>query len=481
MNRRLAEFLVFLASAAVLVIEIAAVRLMAPYVGQTLETFTAIISTVLAGIAAGTAVGGRLADTHDPGTLIRVELVGGGILTLLLVPLVRAIGPTLGGGLAGLVALTVLTVFVPAAVLSAISPAIIKANLVRLAETGTTVGRFSAIGTVGAIAGSVTTGFVLLARFSTSSILLWLGAGLAALGIGLSVRRNPRVAIVAAASVALGSVVAASSEGPCDAETRYYCVRLVPDAGRPGATYLVLDDLFHSHVDPADPTHLEFSYTRMFGTLIDATSTGALEAVHIGGGGFTMPRWIEATRPGSRSRVLELDPDIVELDVERLGLSLDSGIGVTIGDARRTLAGIGDGEADLVIGDAFGGRAVPWHLTTRQFHLEVERVLASDGTYVVNLIDGPDMAFVRSMTRTLLSIWSEVSVLTVDDRLIRGGNVVLAASHSPFDTARLVELGGGRGLRLSVLSGGEARSFAGEGVVLTDDFAPVDQLLSPHL
>ncbi len=478
MNRRLSELVVFTASAAVLVIEIAAVRLMAPYVGQTLETFTAIISTVLAGIAAGTAIGGRLADTHDPARLIRLELVAGGILTTLLVPLVRTTAPHLSSDLVGLVLLTVLTVLLPAALLSAITPAVVKASLVRLAETGATVGRFSAIGTAGAIAGSVVTGFVLLARFSTSSILTALGVALAVTGIGLSFRANRRLPILATVFLAGSAGITTLGSDPCDLETRYYCVQLLPDGGRPGAVYLVLDDLFHSHVDPADPSHLEFSYTRMFGTVIDTALSGPIPAVHIGGGGFTMPRWLEATHPGSASRVLELDPGIVDLDVERLGLSLGTGISATVGDARRSLADLDDDTARLVIGDAFGGRAVPWHLTTREFHLEIDRVLDDDGIYLVNLIDGPEMAFVRSMIRTLESIWPEVVVMTVDDRLATGGNVVLVASRLPLDVISLRDLGAGRGLRLSVLTGAEAAAFAEGGIVLTDDYAPVDQLLS---
>ncbi len=478
MSRRLSEFVVFAASAAVLVIEIAAVRLMAPYVGQTLETFTAIISTVLVGIAAGTAIGGRLADTRDPARLIRLELVTGGILTILLVPLVGAAAPVLTSDLIGLILLTMVTVLVPAAVLSAVSPAVVKASLATLAETGATVGRFSAIGTSGAIVGSVLTGFVLLARFSTSAILTGLGVTLTAIGVWLSLRSAPRVAAAAVLLLAGLSAITSRGEGPCDLETRYYCVQLVPDTRRPGATYLVLDGLFHSHVDPAHPTHLEFSYTRMFATAIDTALEGPLRAVHIGGGGFTMPRWLEATRPGSTSEVLELDPGIVELDVERLGLTLDEGIKATTGDARRTFAGLDDDSARLVIGDAFGGRAVPWHLTTREFHAEIDRVLEDDGLYVVNLIDGPRMAFVRSMVRTLQSIWPEVAVMSADNRLATGGNVVLVASRAPLDAVSLRELGAGRGLHLSVLTGLETTSFAEEGIVLSDDYAPVDQLLS---
>ena len=75
MPLRQARLLVFTTSAAVLVLEILAGRLVAPHVGVSLETFTAIIGTVLAGIAVGNTVGGQLADRHPPIRLIGPALV----------------------------------------------------------------------------------------------------------------------------------------------------------------------------------------------------------------------------------------------------------------------------------------------------------------------------------------------------------------------------------------------------------------------
>src|SRR3954452_12876687 len=89
----LAAALVFVAAGAVLVLEILAVRLLAPYVGLTLETTTAIIGAALGGIAVGAALGGYLADRTDTRRLIVVLLLLGGVLTLLTVPAVRWLGP----------------------------------------------------------------------------------------------------------------------------------------------------------------------------------------------------------------------------------------------------------------------------------------------------------------------------------------------------------------------------------------------------
>ena len=141
---------------------------------------------------------------------------------------------------------------------------------------------------------------------------------------------------------------------------------------------LVLDDLRHSYVDLDDPRHLEFDYTRWIGDALDAMRPAGrpLDALFVGGGGFTLPRYVAATRPGSRSRVLEVDPQLVDLARERLGPARPARrCAVRTGDARVTLRDEPDDSADVVVGDAFGGRTIPWHLATAEFVADVRRVL----------------------------------------------------------------------------------------------------------
>ena len=128
----LAAGLVFVASAAVLVVEILGIRLLAPYVGLTLETTTAIIGTVLAGIAAGSALGGRAADRVSPRLLLPVLLAAGGALAIATVPLVRLFGEALrGGGDAAALVIALTALLPPATALSAVTPAVVKAPAAR--------------------------------------------------------------------------------------------------------------------------------------------------------------------------------------------------------------------------------------------------------------------------------------------------------------------------------------------------------------
>ncbi len=144
----LAIVLVTGTSGAVLVLEILAGRLLAPYVGVNLETYTAIIGTILAGIALGARVGGSLADRHDPRRLIPVMLVLGGALSVASLPVVRLLGGNAGANSVGMPSVLLAAVgFLPsAAVLSAIPPAVVKLQLRDLDRTGDVVGRLSAWG-----------------------------------------------------------------------------------------------------------------------------------------------------------------------------------------------------------------------------------------------------------------------------------------------------------------------------------------------
>ena len=174
-------------SAAVLVLEILAGRLLAPYVGVSLETFTGIIGTILAGIAVGAWVGGVAADHVDPRRLLPVLLVLGGALAIATIPIVRVLGEGsgAGGGGARILILTAFGFLPSATVLSAVPPAVIKLQLLDLASTGTTVGRLSAWSTAGALFGTFFTGFVLVSAAAVTTLIVAVGLVLIVAGVAM--------------------------------------------------------------------------------------------------------------------------------------------------------------------------------------------------------------------------------------------------------------------------------------------------------
>ena len=491
LSNGVAAVVVFVAAAAVLVLEILALRLIAPYVGVTLQTNTAVIGAALLAIALGAWTGGRVADrTDDAGRLIGPVLLAGAALILLTLPVVRFTGEaTRSTGDAGAtLLLAMVAVVLPAALLSSIPPMVATLQLDDLRRTGTVVGRLSSLGTLGAIVATFATGFVLVAAFPTSAILLGTGAVVALAGaVVLWQRRQltPGTGLApgVVALLPVATLLVALAPNPCQVETEYHCAKVTADPARAGGRLLELDTLRHSYVDLTDPLYLEFEYTRAIAAVTDAVRPPgrAMTALHIGGGGFTLPRYLAAARPGTRSTVLEIDGGVVELGRRRLGVDRIPGLTVRVGDARTGLDEQPTGAYDVVVGDAFGGIAVPWHLTTREVAEQVRRVLRPDGVYAVNVIDYQPDRFARAELATLRAVFGHVVLVSAAGTAsgVGGGNHVLVAGQAPLPLAAIAE---GLRRRGDWIVSDEARTaaYAGSAPVLTDDRAPVDQLITTY-
>lgn len=472
MRLRLAAAVVFGSSAAVLVVEIAAGRMLAPYVGVSLETFTAIIGVILAGIATGAAAGGRLADRHDPARLLGPSFVVGGALVWVSVPIVRAVGPAVDADPIDIVVLSAVAYFLPAAVLSASTPFVAKLRLRSIDQTGSVFGGLSAASTFGALAGTFLTGFVLVTTFGTRTIMFVVGALLVAAGAALdwALRRRPPAATTLVV-LAIGGLGVFGFEPACEYETRYACASVRVDDDDPSRRSLYLDSAHHARVDVDDPTYLGIRYVRLFADVAAALPAGPLDVLHIGGGGFTFPTHLRAERPGSRQHVLEIDGGVVDIAEERLGLRRGRNLTVDVGDARTALPRLPDDGYDLVVGDAFSGLSVPWHLTTVEVAEELDRLLRDDGVYVMNIIDGGANRLARAELATLQAVFDHVAVVLPAERPPdRPRNQVLVASDSPLPRLDVDATDG------VVLGEGAVHAYVDGADPLTDDHAPADQL-----
>jgi spermidine synthase len=200
--------------------------------------------------------------------------------------------------------------------------------------------------------------------------------------------------------------------------------------------------------------------------------------VSIGGGGFTLPGYVQATRPESRNTVLEIDDELVEIGREQLALR--AAVEVVVDDARISLRDVPLDSADVVIGDAYSGASVPWHLTTIEFTEQIEDILVPGGVYSMNVIDYGNLVFVRSEAATLVEVFPEVALFAPPDYLNgsgAGGNYIFVASDGPIDmqgvTAAIRDRGG---IEIGI-EGERLIEFIGDAGSLTDDYAPVDQML----
>jgi hypothetical protein len=220
--------------------------------------------------------------------------------------------------------------------------------------------------------------------------------------------------LAAPAALLLGSPGALA--GPCTLESAYVCIQI--QSGQAGPLELramLLDRLLHSYGAPDDPTHLEYGYTRHFAAVARVRAEGRPppRALFVGGGGYTVPRYLEATYPGAAIDVIEIDPRVTRAAELYLGLRPDTRIRTFKEDARQFfIERRTPGGYDVVFGDAFNDLSIPYQLTTREFDEQVRRSLAPDGLYVANVIDlFPAGDFLRAYMATLRTVFPHVGIL----------------------------------------------------------------------
>jgi spermidine synthase len=345
---------------------------------------------------------------------------------------------------------------------------------------------------MGSIVGTFATGFWLISWFGTH-VIVWGVAGiLFLLGVLFLAGSRWLWTVTAAIVVVFASVWVYRQgwlRGPCDLETNYFCIKVQEEEkdGEP-VRVLVLDRLVHSFSSLTDPTHLVYGYERAYAEITayrDQHTDDPLRALFIGGGGYTFPRYMEVVYPSSEIDVIEIDPGVTRTAYQVLGLDPDTRIVSYNEDARTFLERTPQQTYDLVMGDAFNDFSVPYHLTTAGFNERVRAWLAPDGLYVVNIIDGGRGQFLRAYLHTLRQTFDYVYLApSIEDwRSSVRSTFVIIGTDTPLDRAVLSRIDAGDGdalLARQMLADVQLEALLSEGqtVLLTDRYAPVDQMLA---
>src|SRR5579864_5882265 len=545
MPRIVAYLIVFVASCCSLILEIVAGRILAPFIGVSLYTWTSIIGVVLAGISAGNYLGGRIADRWPQRRTIGILLVAGGLASLAILPLItiatqiptdQLVDPNnrLGGVLpldraalliARIVVITTLIFLLPSLILGMVSPVVIKLSLRDLARSGGLVGQVYALSTLGSILGTFATGFVLVQLLGTRMIVLGVAIVLIAMaalfGDLLHVRRAAvplAVAVFGVAGLVPAHNVRAyncgldteciqravkdgwdqATQSGCLHETAYYCIRVADDpavSDHQTVKELILDHLVHSYNSLEDPNYLQYGYIKVYAEVADMLArrlpNQALRVLYIGGGGYTLARHIEATYPNARQEIMEIDPGVTQTVYEQLGVDPSKTNIITYNvDGRlmaNQLAQTNAGTYDLIIGDAFNDLSIPYHLTTLEFDQELKRLLKPGGFYLALVIDkmvGGE--FIPAYTDTVLRVWPNVQVLADGDTWSSSSpsTYVVAAGDQAVAPERLAGVHGqgqNGSIATRIMPGDLMHQWldAAQAPILTDDYAPVDNLIAP--
>ncbi len=488
--------IVFTASACTLIIEIVAGRILAPTIGVSLYTWTSIIGIVLAGISLGNYLGGRIADRYPSPTTLGVILLASGVASIAILPIDHfASDAFLGLPIIPRIILLTTTLFiVPAVILGMVSPVVIKLRLSDLNQTGNIVGKIYAVSTAGSILGTFLTGFVLVQLLGTRLVILIVSLILLAMAVIFgnltrAWKTSAALGLIALAVLA-ASVWTDSLKTDCIRESNYYCIKVrARDIAEREVRILYLDALLHSYVDIKDPLFLHYSYEKVFGDVAStiAHQNPGMDSLFIGGGGYTMPRFLEVMFPDANVEVVEIDPEVTQVATEYLALPADTAIITYTEDARTKLQELPKGKYEFIVGDAFNDVSVPYHLTTLEFNQMVFGLLSQDGLYAINIVDKMHSGrFLRSVVATLQQTFPHVYVMRdnnnwdSDDRY----TFVVTAARQPITAARIADanrqLDRGAIVTRFMPEDELARWFdAGPKTILTDDFVPVDGMLAP--
>ena len=500
-----ANTIVFISSFCVMVIELVASRILAPHIGVSLYTWTSIIGTILASIALGNYLGGRIADRYASPTVLATIFFAGSLTTVGILPATKAVTATAWfSGLPPMLDFTLVTgciFLLPAVILSMVSPLVIKLTLADLGKTGGVVGTIYALSTAGSILGTYLTGFFFILWFGLRPIV-WLVAGILAL-VGIFAWFGWKVAArwklspvnlllwIMVFVLVLTAVLTFQFRGKWQEtytrESNYYAIQVYNIGGNVKA--LALDHLVHAYVNPDNLTYLKYGYLNVFADIVAYTGPNrqSLRALHLGGGGYSFPRYLEVVYPGCSNDVVEIDPAVTEVAHEELGLPTDTAIRTYNLDARQFLHRLQTSpKYDIIVGDVFNDFSTPYQLTTLEFDWLVRASMTPDGIYLFNIIDDYERGrFMASVIRTLKQAFNYVYLFNTSPQWegIGPSTYIMAATDRPIDLAGfkqfVMQQGSGN---IAVFPHDEKQLdeylVRREALLLTDDYAPTDILLA---
>lgn len=483
--RRYLYLTAFVTGAAVMIVEVLGAKMLAPYFGTSHFVWTAQIAVTMAALACGYYAGGRLVDRAARLGRLYAAILAAALSLVLTIGLRERVSYALLGlplAIGSLLA-AVFLFFLPLGLLAMTGPFLSRVIARSLTDVGGTVGRLTALSTVGSLVGTAAIGYLLIPLLPNSWTMYGTAAALALVALTWFAAwgRRARATTATAACIALG--VAAGAWGlrfdgpriPGNQElfrgnSSFGLLQVIQLPGSRLRLYLT-DYLTQNVYDPVSGTSAAM-FTWMLEDLARAYAPRLDDVLCIGMGVGIVPR--DLARAGSRVDVVEINPAVVP--VARRFFDLDTTtFSLTIGDGR-WFVNQARARYDAVILDAFVGDSVATHLMSRESFAAIARLLKPDGVLVINTFvdfDSPKDFLGASLAKTLGSVFPSVRIHGA-----RGANMLFVASPSA-ELAIIHEPDFGRVHPDAIAD--VRRAFetlwepdAGAGIVLTDDFNPAE-------
>jgi spermidine synthase len=479
-------------SASSLIVEIVAGRMIAPYVGMSLYTWTSIIAVVLAGFSAGHWWGGKIASQQTEHALRMTGwiMIAAACTTAGATLLLRAFaGPVVEAfthPLAAITTLSAIAFFLPSLFAGVPAPILTVAAMRGRDRSEQALGAMFAAGAVGAIVGTLLAGFLFVPWIGSVQTLLvitmvYAGAALICFRLGKAPARG-YIASISGIGIAFAiGVWGANLPSVCDRESSYYCIRTVAlsdNADNP-VNLMVVDHLAHGISAREAPRLMFTEHAAMLDVLPRMRmSRPDFTSFHIGGGTYSVPRaW--ADRGIGGITIAEVDPEVTAVAVDQFWFD-PATTTILHGDARVALRK-SDQQFDVIVGDAFTDIAAPEHLVTHEFFELVQSRLMPGGVFAMNLLDNVDrMDALAAVLVTLRDVFPSVEVWTAAGPPQPGERRVFVLLASEADSAvSAVDARAPDLVRFQVLDSAFIDNILRQknAQILTDDHAPLAFLM----
>jgi len=467
------ELIVFVCGAAVMVVELLGSRVLAPYMGNSIYTWASLIGVVLGALAFGYYIGGRAADRSKTFRVLGFVVLGAALATFAIIPLspiaqlAILTGPKLGPLIASII------LFAPASILfGMVSPYAIRLKAEQLSKVGSTAGNLYAISTTGSIFGTLLAGFVLIPSFGVKGLLLSVGAAVA-LASFLCFTKKSLGMLAPAAIVFLAGASLFPMEPPSpgtvvySAESEYHLIRIVDNKEMGMRSMLI--DIFTQSSEYFDSDELAIEYMKCSLVALEANPNPE-RVLFLGLGGGTLPKYFLA-HTNATIDVIELDPAVISSAKDYFGVEESGRMRIMQGDARSALRQLNE-TYDMIYMDVFTSHSIPFHLTTVEFMQEVKGHLHRGGFLAMNLIsaaEGHGSGFFASEYFTCSEIFAYTYAFPTKNDPSEKQNIILLASDSSIDFENS---------EIECAANYLPNPDTEGAVLLTDDFAPVDNLIA---
>ncbi|MCS7143189.1 MAG: fused MFS/spermidine synthase [Aigarchaeota archaeon] len=486
---------VFTAGFVIMVLELLGSRILTPVYGNTINTWGGIIGVVMSGLALGYYMGGVISTRTRDFRVLSVLMILSSFYVIIMASvdafILSLLSPENVDDRLGVISASLFILGPPTVLLGAIPPISVRLISNEIVKTGRSAGFIYALSTLGSIAGTFMTTYLLIPMLDIrtviylSSLTLFAVSSMTLRWRYVLISGLVMIFLIIPINIGLYATCISSYIGEVVyRDESLYSQIAVVDRGN--LRYLYLNGLLHSVMDVNDPYSLVAQYTKFFilGPLLRPDSESVL---FIGGGGFSTPKHFLKYYDFSVVDVVEIDPEVVEVARRYFNLSEDQRLGVYVLDGRRYLS-ITNRSYDLIIIDAYSKNYIPFHMLTLEFVSSVKSRLKDDGVVMLNIISslsGPTSDVLWATYKIYRLNFRYVYVIPVTSSLAFDvQNLILLASDHQMDVDLLTSGSSGDGLSTDIDINKAMQSlirtpYREDVPLLTDEFAPIEFLINP--